>query len=244
MTGDLAFSDLSERAQRFFAANRSTYAPPPFRIDASSSLSKSPDLGEFAAYLEPFNLIYAGLRFPVLGGQLTGEMRLGLQGSNNVWRASSEILLARMAAHDTAQCALVLSADGRFGCSWTGEFTPLFDSIGLMMEDTAVWGGLQGWSYVAFLDVLVEDVLGVLGALSMDPSASGNLSQWWFGEDVAVSVSPYLNPARGDNPCTTILAKSALAVAELRRKLDGVGFDGIKLRDADLGRVPLLGNAI
>jgi hypothetical protein len=243
MTDDAAFSDLSERARRFFAAHRATYAPPPFRIDASSSLSKSPDLHEFAAYLEPINSMYSGLKFPVLGGQLAGEVRLGLHGSNNVWRAGSDVLLARMAAHDTAQCALVLSADGRFGCSWTGEFTPLFDSIGLMLEDAAVWGGLQGWSYVAFLDVLVEGVPGVLADLSRDPSASGNLSQWWIGEDIAVSVAPYLNPARGDKPCTTILAKSAPAAAKVMRELDGVGFGGIKFRDADLGCVPLLGNA-
>ncbi|MEV4705762.1 hypothetical protein [Actinoplanes sp. NPDC049316] len=243
MASDAAFSDLSERAQRFFAANRATYAPPPFRIDTSSSLSKSPDLREFAAHLEPINSIYSGLKFPVLGGQLAGEVRLGLHGSNNVWRARPDILVARMAAHDTAQCAMVLAVGSRFGCSWTGEFTPLFDSIGLMLEDAAVWGGLQGWSYVAFLDAATEHVLGVLGDLSRDSSASGDLSQWWFGEDIAVSVAPYLNPARGDNPRTTILVKSAHAVGRVRRELDGVGFGGIKLRDAALGCVPLLRNA-
>jgi hypothetical protein len=241
VTGDAAFAVLSDRARGFLVTHGSTRPAQSFTVDVSKSLGSESELRPFVSRLEQVDARFSGLQFPVLGGQLAGTMRLGLSGQNNVWRAAVDILVARMATHDSAQCALVISSGGQFGCSWSGEFTPLFDSVDSMLEDVAVWGSLPGWRYVAFLDVELEGVRGAIGDLTADPDASGDLSQWWFGDGVAVSMMPYLNPRRSELSQITVLAESAAVAEEIRERMTAAPqLGGIEIPVKALGRVPML----
>lgn len=218
----LALDGLSERAQRFFSANAVREAGTVLDSVADAWGREEAEGASLAVLLDTLNSRYGGLRVPVLGGQLEGMIRLGFSGRpDSVWEGSG-LLMARFAEHDTAQCALVVASDGRFGCSWAGEFSPLFESLEAMFEDVAVWGSLRGWRYVAEGDFPADEVCRVLGDMESDPVANGWLARWWFGQGLAVSAAAYLNSRRSSHPLVTVLGESTAVVAEARARIAGL----------------------
>jgi hypothetical protein len=118
-----------------------------------------------------FDKTYRGISVFSLGGPLKGELRLGINGERPIWRADHGVEIFRCGVHHAIQCAIVASIDGRLGCSWSGEFTPLFDSVELFIENAAAWATVQGWRYVAVGDISADLALDVLDGLTVDALA-------------------------------------------------------------------------
>ena len=166
-----------------------------------------------------FDLAYRGLSVVSLGGPLEGEVRLGVNGRRPVRNAGPGLTVFRCASHPTIQCSIVSTVDGRIGCSWSNEFTPLFDSVGHFLENAAAWGNVQGWRYVAVGDVARESVVHVLGDIDVVVPASGEMSGWWVGSDIAVVFQQYLNPSRSRHPQVFVLARTLSSAKEAGRRI-------------------------
>jgi hypothetical protein len=162
---------------------------------------------------------FRGISLTVAGGPLEGTLTVGTRGSRPFWRTESGTLVVRVGKHDSAQAAMVMSSDGTFGCSWSFEFTPLFDSFEAVVEDAAAWASLEGWRHVSVLAADPATVVQAIPGLEPDTAASGELSQWWTGDGVAVSAAPFLNQRRSSFPQVSVLAESTRKCAELRRTL-------------------------
>jgi hypothetical protein len=169
-----------------------------------------------------FDRRYRGISVLSYGGPLEGEVRLGIDGDRPIWRTPDGLEVCRFGRHPAIQCAVVISIDGRLGCSWTGEFTPLFDSVVLFIENAAAWAAVRSWRYVAVGDVSVEVVLDRLDSMTVDASASGRLATWWASPDCAMTAQRWLNPGRGSDPQVCVLARTRVAFDESRRRLGGL----------------------
>jgi len=238
------WNHLSERGRLFMdhhTAQAMITCPDPHSIqDTIDASSLEPSLRKAAHLASQFNAQYEGTAFPVLGGQLEGKIRLGVRGSGWIWRTDDGVVVYRAADHDSAQCAMVLSAEGVFGCSWIGEFTPLFDSLDLLLEHCAAWLEVQGWHHAAVLDTDPATVVSLFPEVTIDNRASGRLAQWWAHADVHIVAAPSLNP-RSNSPevlvLTRRLADTPKVQTTLLRAGHSVGDVAAKLK----GRVPTLG---
>lgn len=115
----------------------------------------------------------------------------------------------------------------------------MFDSLKQFLENAAAWGVVQGWRYVAVGDFAVDSVVGLLGDVNPDVSASGKSASWWIGDDRAISVQQYLNPARSRYPQVCVLAKTPIAASEMGGLLPGLGVEPAALKAAKIfGFVP------
>jgi hypothetical protein len=179
---------------------------------------------------------YGGLRFAVPGGVLEGQLWLAARRPGVVVRAAADGTYMFLAAdHSDAQCALMISESGAFGCSWTDEFGKLFDSVEHMLECVALWHAFTGWTYVTVFGGAPEEVMATLEGLEADESAAGSTAGWWVGTDVAVVVEPYLTPTASPTPQVTVLARDEEVAALVRRRLRDVpgvqsGFSAASLR--------------
>jgi hypothetical protein len=199
------------------------------------------DSAETRRAIRAFDQKYRGMSVRSLGGPLKGEVRLGVNGARPFWRSGTGIAIFRCGDHPSIQCAIVASLDGRFGCSWSGEFTALFDSVELFIENAAAWGMVQGWEYVAVTDVPVNSVLAALDDMAVDVTASGELATWWTAADQVVVVQRHLNPARSVYPQVSVLARTPVAKDSTRRRLADVGMGPSAFDAAEtFGQVPQL----
>ncbi|MEV6283249.1 hypothetical protein [Kribbella sp. NPDC051770] len=179
---------------------------------------------------------YGGLRFSVPGGVLEGQLWLAARRPGVLVRAVTDGSFMFLAAdHSDAQCAFMISASGAFGCSWSGEFGQLFDSVEHMLECIALWHAFTGWTYVTVFSGTPGAVVATLGALEADESAAGSTTGWWLGTDVVVVAEPYLTPTASKTPQVTVLARDAQVAALIRQRLRGVpgvqnGFTAASLR--------------
>ena len=215
---------ISERARNFPGitrvsgpVGRAWASPAP---EAESRWRASPETLRAA---ERFDEEYGGLKIAVLGGPLEGEIVLGVAGPEAVWRGPRGVEMFKCATHPTLQCAIVSTVDGRLGCSWSREFNPLFPSVDSFFEDAAMWGSVQGWSYVAVGAFPVEIVLAKFPELTRDDSASGGLISWWVSPEVVIAVHPYLSPGRSEHPQISVLADTHGAMDLVRRALRATG---------------------
>lgn len=217
---------LSGRAQTFYGAHATRVPVPDVVISKEWTEGEDGRWASFTADVQRFNRDFAGLRIPVLGGPLAGEVTLGTRRASPVWRLSDGMPVFRAADHDSAQCALVISADGVFGCSWAGEFTPLFDSLDGMLEDVAMWGTLQGWHFaISDAGGSAGSVVTRLGDVRLDEHCSGNMSRWWMGDQVAVSCAPFLNPGRSPRQQISVLVRDRSGASAVRNLLMDADLD-------------------
>ncbi|MER6299584.1 hypothetical protein ABT247_08420 [Kitasatospora sp. NPDC001539] len=220
--------ELSERASKFLddCTRVDAWAGPIRRemIAVNADLVRAGDgIDEALSRIVRFDALYGGRVIPVSGGVLAGSLTLGC-GSRPVLRRSSDgRLVFQMARHDSAQCAVVMSADGAAGCSWSTEFHPLFDSIEHLIEDCAAWRQIRGWKYVAISDFDPSLVMAAIGDLSLDESASGESAKWWIGGGIAVVSHPYLNPGRGASMQVAVVAASAQHAERVKKTLEAEG---------------------
>lgn len=229
-------TSLSERAAEYVRRHGVVEARRPGRerdVEAILRLARSehetqappePDLVVVLAAIREFERSYGGLTLPVVGGQLAGRLTLGLCGPQPVWRTSEGRLVYRGADHDTAQCSLVLSAEGEFGSSWSGEFNPMLDSVRLVLEQVAAWAQFQGWHPAGTVIAEPESVAEVFDELTLDPDASGRLSAWWVRPDLTVVSIFDLNYRGLPHPRVKVWAPTAADAARARSKLVSRGF--------------------
>jgi hypothetical protein len=179
---------------------------------------------------------YGGLRFAVPGGVLEGELWLAARQPGVLVRPTLDGSYMFLAAdHSDAQCAFMISASGAFGCSWSGEFGKLFDSVEQLLECISLWHSVIGWTYVTVFSGTPEVVVATLGDLEADEYAAGSTAGWWLGTDVAVVVEPYLTPTASETPQVTVLARDERVSALARERLGGIpdvraGFTAASLR--------------
>lgn len=209
---------LSMRAARFLEQSlRAVDQPPPSSIviDATGLMDESCDLDEIHRLAHAYYRGYEGRSLDVVGGPLSGGVVLGC-GVNPRLRSSWDgIVMFRAARHRDAQCDVVISENGAFGCSWSDEFHVLFDSVEKFIEDCAAWKGFRGWHYAARLDGELSGLLGLIDEVVMDPILSGGSVTWWIGRNIAIGSHPYLNPARSVNNQSTVLVRRAEDVSIL-----------------------------
>lgn len=117
----------------------------------------------------------------------------------------------------------------------------IFDSVELVLEQSAAWADLQGWAHAALVvGADVADVTAFVGGMALDPDASGALSQWWAGADVhAVSAYDLDGPRRAAS--VHVVARTAPAALDLRQALADRGFDVRGYFVGEHGFVPRLG---
>ncbi len=241
-SGGGSWEDLSARAREFVDISSTDKALPP------DSWVRGPDvapgwegLAEARGVARVFDDSYQGISILSLGGPLKGAVRLGVHGERPIWRTEQGLSIFRCGIHPTIQCAVVASVDGRLGCSWVSEFSPLFDSVQLYIENAAAWAVMQGWQYVAVGDVLTSSVLSVFDELPADPLVSGEMAAWWTGADHAVVTQQRLNPALSGRPQVSVLARTPAAKEEARSRLVEIGMDPLIFQAADfIGQVPTL----
>ncbi|WP_176930512.1 hypothetical protein [Actinacidiphila guanduensis] len=173
------------------------------------------------------NRVYGGMKVTVPDGALAGQLELGSTGRLQAWQAGDEYVV-RVARHNAIQCALTLSDSGRIGSSWGFDFWPLFDGVGHMVENIAMWNSLRGWRFAALFRGEPQRVLGLLddGSLQLDLVASGSLAQWWVSDDYALSVERFLNPGYGDVPQVSVLARTRLLALDAQSRMEELGFGG------------------
>ncbi len=233
--------DLSARARAFVDTSSTDEALPGSWVRLPDIASEWEGLAEAHRVARVFDDSYRGISVLSLGGPLKGAVRLGVHGVRPIWRTEQGLSIFRCGIHPTIQCAVVASVDGRLGCSWVSEFSPLFDSVELYIENAAAWAVVQGWRYVAVGDVLASSVLSVFDELSVDPLASGEMAAWWTGADHAVVTQQRLNPAISGRPQVSILARTPAAKEEARSRLVKIGMDPLVFQAADfIGQVPML----
>jgi hypothetical protein len=200
-------------------------------LDAESPWNASPEAHHAA---ERFAGEYGGLKVAVLGGSFEGEVTFGVAGPEAVWRSRQGVEMFKCAHHPTLQCAIVATVDRRLGCSWGREFSPLFDSVELFIEDAAMWGSVQGWSYVAVGEFSLDIALEEFPDLMREDSASGGLSSWWVSPELVIAAHPYLSPGRSAHPKITVLAATGRTKESVRRAL----------RDSGIGELPFTAGEI
>ena len=159
---------------------------------------------------------WGGVAVPVLGGPLEGSLRLGVCGPDPMWRTEAGEVVFRGAEGDALQCALVIDSQGVGGCSWSGEFSPLFDSCELMFEHGAAWLDVQGWRYASIVGAEPSAVAEQFTDMEIDRVASARLATWWIAPGVRVSSTPYLNPRVSSRPQVIVLVQDKLMVDDVR----------------------------
>ena len=190
---------------------------------------------------ERFDGEYGGLKITFLGGSFEGEVVLGVTGPEAVWRSQQGVEMFKCASHPTLQCAIVSAVDRRLGCSWSREFSPLFDSVALLIEDAAMWGSVQGWSYAAAGAFPVEIALEEFPDLIRDDSASGGLLSWWVSPEVVTAAHQYLSPGRSTHLQVAVLVKTSEAKELVRRALRKNGISELLYAAGEMhGIVPKL----
>ncbi|GHI40540.1 hypothetical protein [Streptomyces violascens] len=174
-----------------------------------------------------FDEHYGGRNIPVSGGVLAGSLALGCGTRPTLLRSTGDGLMFRMARHDSAQCAIMMSASGQVGSSWSSEFHPLFDSMEHLIEDSAAWHQIRGWHYVAISDFIPSRIVAIIGDVSLDATASGENAKWWLSSKVAIVVHQYLNPGRRSKQ-VAILAADELEKVRVEQALEaeGIGDQG------------------
>lgn len=138
---------------------------------------------------------YGGTAFPILGGELQGWLRLGVQ-SGKIWESSPDEWIFGCAEQQFIQCAIVRRMDGYLGVSWSGEFLPWHAGVRQLIEVGAIWSHVVGWRRAAYCEGSPEGVISTLGELRKVSTASSAETAWWRGDGVAVYSEPYLTYAR------------------------------------------------
>ncbi|WP_152645123.1 hypothetical protein [Kitasatospora griseola] len=206
-------------------------------------ISVAPELAETAETTEEaiarmvfFDEHYGGRIIPVRGGVLAGLLTLGTGARPSVLRSTGGEPMFRIGRHNSAQCAIVMSGDGRIGCSWSFEFHPLFDSIEKFIEDCSAWNQIRGWQYVAIADAIPVDIVTAIDDLHPDEFASGEKVKWWTSSRIAITSHPYLNPARSSEQ-VAILAASEIESTRIREALERKGYGSQGALAASLRKV-------
>ena len=181
--------------------------------------------------MEEFDRSFSGCLIDIAGGVLEGVLALGcsvdLKGSYlapKVRSGRDGAAYFRMGRHDTAQCAIVMSSDGRVGALWLDDFQPLFDSPEYLIEDCALWSEIVGWKYVAVSESDVTMVLEWLGPLSVQDGASTTGASWWRGAGIALVAHPYLSPQRDSRRQVFVLASAGDRYRWARNVLEENGY--------------------
>jgi hypothetical protein len=216
---------LSDRATRFLHKRGRTLP-----VDRRPSVANYPQ-PDFIADGAPETLIsearryaskYGGLRFSVPGGVLEGQLWLAArQPTVVVQRASDGSYMFLAADHSDAQCGLMISESGAFGCSWAWEFGKLFDSVEHLIECIALWDLFAGWVYVAIFPGEPAEAVAAMGGMVADEASAGSTSSWWVGASSAVVVEPFLTTTASDTSVVTVLARNRDKAAQLKQLLSG-----------------------
>ena len=170
-----------------------------------------------AKLVREYDDTYGGLKFSVLGGVLVGELRLGAD-RGRIWRADDGRFVFNAAEHSDAQCAFVISENGEFGSSWSGEFNKLFDSIEHLIECASMWAAVGNWCYVSIVSHDPGLVLRAVAGVEIDEPSAGSSSFWWLNNELAVVTEQFLNPSISHWPQVTVLAREEEAVVGLRQR--------------------------
>jgi hypothetical protein len=163
--------------------------------------------------------VIRGAVVPVYGGDLYGWCCIGTR--RPVARLASDgLTLVKVAEHAEAQCAIVMSADGRIGVSWSGEFLPRYSHMTHFLEATAAWSGVLGWRYADVVQSELEPVFRVIPRCELIPEASGEYVRWWANEEYAVYGEPRLaDPAVSPALRVTVMARTESQAQALSRRL-------------------------
>jgi hypothetical protein len=130
-----------------------------------------------------------GCVFPIYGGDLRGDWCLW--GRRQRYEAISESSISKVGELASAQCAIVMSADGRIGFSWSTEFLPRYSHSVHFLESMAVWQTVLGWTYADIVRLdSVEPVLQHVRDCRLVQEASGEHVRWWVGDEYAVYAEP------------------------------------------------------
>ncbi|MGW2802787.1 hypothetical protein [Streptomyces sp. NPDC001269] len=220
---------LSKRALRFLeqSSRRPAVDQSPLSsivIDTAGLMSEAFDLDEIRRLIHGYYRGYEGRSLDVAGGPLSGGMILGCGVNPRLRRSWDGFVMFRAARHRDAQCDIVISENGAFGCSWGDEFHVLFDSVEKFIEDSAVWEEFRGWHYAARLDGELDGLLGLISEVALDPILSEGSITWWIGRNIAIGSHPYLNPARSANNQSTVLVRDAEDVPGLIEAMCESGF--------------------
>jgi hypothetical protein len=162
--------------------------------------------------------ILRGVVLPVFGGDLYGWYRIGADQADG-WTTPDGVPVARIAEHDTAQCALVMALDGRIGVSWSGEFLPRYSHLNHLVEATAMWASFLDWEYADALRCNAGQVVSALAGSDLVPEASGEYVRWWRAADHAVYAEPRLTEANASVVNVSVLARTKEKAMTIRRVL-------------------------
>lgn len=184
---------------------------------------------------------YGGLMLPIAGGPLWPGLLLGVFRGRPIWQTSSGEVVFRAAEHDEAQCAFTLSTEGVFAAAWSREFTALLDSFAMLLEHCALWAAVQRWHYAWIDTAAPEAVTGsMVEDLAIQPQASGRLGRSWLGADTAVFAAPNLTGLQDGHPQVCVLVRDHTRVADVRRRLHGLGENPSSAAEPGYRPVPAL----
>ncbi len=171
---------------------------------------------------------FGGLLFPVLGGELSGWIRLGTRTSR-IRTSSAGELIFNFAEPQFVQCGLVCRVDGYFGVSWSEEFLPWHADARRLIESSAMWAGLVGWRTSALCDGKPDDALAVLRGLHPEECGSSRETAWWRGDDIAVHVEPHLTYLPEGSSRVHVLTSGSEADRRVKRALEEAAKAGADL---------------
>ena len=195
---DFSQSRLSDRARAFLESDRAgsglAFDRPTVPKNYSSDVGSPANIDSMAKLVREYDDTYGGLSFWVPGGVLVGELRLGAD-RGRIWRADDGRFVFNAAEHSDAQCAFVISENGEFGSSWSGEFNKLFDSIEHLIECASMWAAVGNWCYVSIVSHDPGLVLRAVAGVEIDEPSAGSSSFWWLNNELAVVTGKILTRA-------------------------------------------------
>lgn len=221
-------AELSNRALRFLREGSVALgqSEPGVTLDTTGLTPDALDLAAMYQIVAGYRWDYEGRTLKVAGGPLRGSILLGCGSNPRLRESRNGVIMFRAARHEHAQCDIVVSEHGEFGCSWGDEFHLLFNSVASFIEDCAIWNELRGWHYVARLDGDFDRVLDVLGEITRQEIKLEESAAWRIGDNIAIASYPYLNPARSVNNQTAILIRDKEKVLKMFQFLS---MNGIKI---------------
>ena len=188
--------------------------------DAGVSAGRSRDLEAVRQLALCYRRDYEGRSFKVLGGPLEGTITLGCGPLPRLRESREGVVMFRAARHREAQCDIVLSAEGEFGCSWTGEFHRLYSTIQAFIEDCAIWDDLRGWRVAARVDGNYSRIMAAANVNFESALDLGAAVGWRIGDDVAIGSHAYLNSARGSNMLASVVVSDAQVMQHMLSRLE------------------------
>lgn len=180
----------------------------------------------------------AGFTCDFAGGPLEGRVAMVLERPARPWQAAGAGIVVPFADAMDAQYAIVSTRDGRIGCSFSGEFSQVYEDFSSMLTDALHWWGFKDWYYVFFSAGYPRAEL-VPPDLTTPVKSPDGCFAWRIGRDWAVSWHLSPNGLGQPEGATSYIAKDAVSAAALCEWLRSRGQQVL-----DVGRLGRVGQYI